>query len=141
MKIDFGAIGGGVHRFPVHVFYNATDVGRVVYYANYLRFAEEARGAMFELLAPNVGGSVEGFVVRSCNTDYLKSAVYGDDLVVETSVLEVSKVYIVLRQRVMRGEELLVNMDVKLVYVSFEAMGRPQRLPEFWKEKLEGLGV
>jgi acyl-CoA thioester hydrolase len=140
VRINTGVMENGRHYYPARVFYNHTDAGGIVYYANYLRIAEEARVAMFDAVRGGRGGNPleDGdFVVRSAHVEYFKPARFGDDLVIESRVYEVGKAYLMVGQRVMRGGELLVEISTKLVYVNFGVSGRPQRVPEFWREKFK----
>lgn len=122
----------GAHRFALRVYYEDTDAAGIVYYANYLRFAERARTEMLrvtglvssELMArANV---VLG--VRRCSVDYLRPARLDDELEIETRVVKVSGASLELRQVVWRGREELVAMDLKLGCMSLD--GRAARLPK-----------
>ena len=147
IKPNLGTFISDSHYYPVHVFYNHTDAGQIVYFANYLRMTEEARVAMFSLLGnTDFAGYAEirqmgDFVVRSCQADYLKSAVLNDDLVVVSKVTEVGKVHIILSQDIYRDSELLVSVKFKLVFVRLCECGahKPTRVPEFWLSQIEKL--
>src|SRR5665811_1175160 len=96
--------GEGGHRYAVRVYYEDTDAGGVVYYANYLRFAERARTeALRELGIPHAE-LVERFnlmfVVRRVEVDYLRAARLDDSLVIETATLAVGGATVLLRQDV-----------------------------------------
>src|SRR5580698_2435411 len=107
----------GKHSFPVRVYYEDTDAAGVVYYANYLKFAERARTEALRLSGIDQSELMRedkiGFVVRKCVVDYLKPAMLDDLLTIETSLHDISKVSMELRQTVRRGTEILVTMDVK----------------------------
>ena len=156
LKPCLGKIENGKHYFPVRVYYNHTDAGGIMYYANYFRIAEEARVAMFDTLAAddlkgyNDIKQIGDFVVRSAHAEYYKSARFGDDLIMENSIEEIGKVFIMVNQKIMRGDELLVEVKTKIVFVSLgntsagHSLGtdksmsiKPQRIPEFWVKKLE----
>lgn len=147
IKPNLGVFASDSHYYPVHVFYNHTDAGQIVYFANYLRMTEEARVAMFTLLGnSDAKGYAEikqigDFVVRSCQADYLKSAVLNDDLTVVSKVSEVGKVHIILSQDIYRDSELLVSVKFKLVFVRLCECGahKPTRVPGFWLNKIENL--
>ena len=147
VKPNLGFFDNGAHYYPVHVFYNHTDAGQIVYFANYLRMTEEARVAMFYLLGnTDAAGYNEikftgDFVVRSCQADYFKSAILNDDLVVVSKVSEVGKVHIILTQDIYRDSELLVSVKFKLVFVRVCSCGahKPTRVPEFWLDKIQNL--
>lgn len=145
IKASFGILKDNTHYFPVHVYYNHTDAGQIVYFANYLRMTEEARVAMFNMLASDDEKghkelqSVGDFVVRSCDAEYLKSAVLNDDLVVVSKVVDMGKVQLELSQDIYRGDEKLVEVKFKLVFVRLLPDGshKPSRIPEFWMERLK----
>lgn len=111
----------GVHSFPVRVYYEDTDAAGIVYYANYLKFAERARTEALrmcgfdqsELLATQK----VGFVVRRSEIDFLKPASLDDLLTIETRLNDINRVSITMDQAVKRGTETLVKMHVKLVVV------------------------
>ncbi|MBT3989643.1 MAG: tol-pal system-associated acyl-CoA thioesterase [Rhodospirillaceae bacterium] len=125
-------IQDGRHRLPIRVYYEDTDSGGVVYYANYLRFAERARTEMLREIGSEHRVMKEelgiGFVVRQCNADYQKPAFLDDQLVVETEILAVRGASIQMRQTVTKDNEALVVMDVKLACMSFD--GSAARIPK-----------
>ncbi len=147
IKPNLGTLKDKKHYYPIRVFYNHTDAGGIVYFANYLRMTEEARVAMFYLLGQSDKEEymklqkTGDFVVRSCSAEYLKSAMLYDDLVVESYLSELGKSYIVLSQNIYRGEEKLVEVKFKLVFVKICEEGsvhhKPARVPEFWIERLK----
>ena len=71
----FGQIENKIFAYPVQVYYEDTDAGGIVYYANYLKFAERARTEFIRTLGINQEKNLEagqtGFVVRYCNIDYI----------------------------------------------------------------------
>jgi acyl-CoA thioester hydrolase len=128
-----GEIRNGRHVLTVRVYYEDTDFTGIVYHANYLRYMERGRTnylrllgadhrALFEETAKEAPGFA--FVVRSMNIDYLKPARMDDVLEVFTEPQEVRGASITLHQRVMRGDELLVEASVRVAFVS-EGRARP----------------
>ncbi|GHF41941.1 tol-pal system-associated acyl-CoA thioesterase [Seohaeicola zhoushanensis] len=118
------------HLFPVRVYYEDTDMGGVVYHANYLRFIERARSDWVRNLGNDQNAMRDaGFVwvVRRIECDYLAPARFDDALVVETSVASLSGARLVMDQVVRRGEEVLFSASVTAVCMTAE--GRPVRLP------------
>lgn len=120
----------GVHRFPIRVYYEDTDMGGVVYYANYLRYIERARSDWVRNLgndqnAMRAAGIV--WVVRRVEADYLASARFDDLLEVETRVAQVSGARLVMDQVVRRGAQAL--FQARVTVASMTAEGRPLRLP------------
>lgn len=126
-----GRLFDGVHRFPVHVYYEDTDAGGVVYYANYLKFAERARSEAIRALGASHGRlrDESGVVlaVHKLAAEYLAPARLDDDLVVHTRVRGATGAAIELEQEIARAETRLFVMTCTVVCVA--KSGRPTRLP------------
>ena len=129
------------HHLPIRVYYEDTDLGQVVYYANYLRFIERGRSEWLRsvgvdqtrLLADQ--GLV--FVVRRVEADYLRPARFDDLLDVVTALAEVAGSRIELNQRVERDGTVLFQARVRMVCVDMAAM-RPHRIPDTLRAILGG---
>ena len=120
------------HSFPVTVYYEDTDMGGIVYHANYLKFIERARsdwvrGRGVDQNALRDGGVV--FTVRRISADFLGPARLDDQLVVTTEPQAVGGARIKLAQDVSRGGTVLFRASVELAVLD-TARGRPVRLPE-----------
>jgi len=128
-----------IHRFPLRVYYEDTDLAGIVYYANYLKFIERARSEFVRELGVDQvamkrdAGQV--FVVRRVEADYLASAHFDDALVVETWVEAVKGVRLIMRQEVKRGDDRLFSALVTIAML--DAAGKPQRLPAVFRQ-IEG---
>ena len=126
-----GAIDAGEHRLPVRVYYEDTDAAGMVYYANYLRFAERGRTEMIRCLEVEHGALSARygltFAVRRCGIDYLAPARLDDRLEVRTRIVRVGGASLDLEQRIFRAERLLVRMEVRLALLSSAL--RATRLP------------
>ena len=111
----------GMHSFPVRVYYEDTDAAGIVYYANYLKFAERARTEALRLCGFDqselLTNQSVGFVVRRVTVDFLKPAMLDDLLTIETRLNDINRVSLHMHQAVKRGAETLVTMEVKLVVV------------------------
>ena len=119
-----------IYRLPIRVYYEDTDMGGIVYYANYLKFIERGRSEWVrEIGLDQHEMKAEGvvFAVRRVEADYLGSARLDDELVVETRVANVTAARLVMEQWVKRGEEVLFHAMVTAVCMN-EA-GQPVRLP------------
>lgn len=120
-----------VHVFPVRVYYEDTDAGGVVYYANYLKFAERGRSELLRQHGIDNTGLQKrhgiNFAVRDCSVTYHAPARLDESLSVLTDVLSVGAATLSMRQRVARENELLVELSIRLACLN-EA-GRPARLP------------
>ncbi|MBI3507147.1 MAG: YbgC/FadM family acyl-CoA thioesterase [Proteobacteria bacterium] len=123
------------HRFSVRVYYEDTDAAGIVYYANYLKFAERARteilreaGIVQRTMAEELGVA---FAVRSVNVEYLLPARLDEALVVETTILAVGGATAEGIQVVRRAEDSaeLARIAVKLACLKL-AGGRPARIPQ-----------
>ena len=124
----------------VKVYYEDTDAGGIVYYANYLKFIERARTemiyALFDLNHQRLKKDHDAiFIVRSCNIKYLKSAIFEDKLTVHTKIVKKSAVRLNLLQEVKREAELLASADVELAVVN--SKGEIIKLPSYLLEKLK----
>ena len=122
---------GGDHVYRLRVFYEDTDSGGVVYYANYLKFAERARtellrtfGVSQKALAETSGAV---FAVRRVEADFLAPAYLDDELEVRTKVLDHGGARVAMGQVVGRDEKDLVRMRVEIACVN--AKGRATRIP------------
>ena len=119
------------HKFPIRVYYEDTDMGGIVYYANYLKYIERARSAWVREMGidQNEMREKDGvvFAVRRVEADYLSSAKFDDELEVRTTTQAVTGARLVMDQQVMRGEEVLFSAQVTIVCIG--EGGSPARLP------------
>ena len=131
-----GELANGRHRQPVRVYYEDTDFSGIVYHASYLRFMERGRTNYLRLIGADHRALFEqteqeapgfAFVVRSMTIDFLKPARMDDVLDVVTEPSEVKGASVVLNQRVMRGDDTLVEAKVQVAFVSG---GRARPIPK-----------
>jgi acyl-CoA thioester hydrolase len=124
------------HVYPVRVYYEDTDAAGIVYYANYLKFAERARTEW--LRAKGIGqralSETEGvaFAVRRVSVDYLKPALLDDALEVRTRIVAVRGASLDGEQEISRDGEVLARLTLTLACVA--RSGRPARLPDVVRE-------
>jgi acyl-CoA thioester hydrolase len=120
------------HETAVRVYYEDTDMGGIVYYANYLKYIERGRSELVELLGMNQMEmrDKEGvvFVVTRVVADYLAPARLDDRLTVHTAHRAQSAVRWVFDQEVRRGNDVLFRAEVTAVCMTLD--GRPTRLPK-----------
>ena len=121
------------HRQAIRVYFEDTDAAGIVYYANYLKFAERARTDMLRDLGISHAEMMKRdglvLVVRRCEIDYLKPAKLDDLLTVETEAAKLGGASVDLRQRVLRGNDVLA--DLKVLVVCIGPDGRPARIPDY----------
>jgi acyl-CoA thioester hydrolase len=131
-----GEIRDGRHVMAVRVYYEDTDYSGVVYHASYLRFLERGRTNYLRLLGADHRALFEateqealgfGFVVRSMNIEFLKPARMDDVLDIWTEPAEVRGASLTLRQRAVRGDDVLIDANVR---VAFVAGGRARPIPK-----------
>jgi len=133
-----GTIVGHVHVFPVRIYFEDTDAGGIVYYANYLKFAERARTELMRLMGLVHGAVMRdegwGFTVRDCTASYLAPAELDDVVEVQSRVTGVTGATISLEQTVRRSGVDLARLTVRLA--GRRASGRPARLPPQLRARL-----
>lgn len=121
------------HVLTLKIYYEDTDAGGVVYYANYLRFLERART---EFLLEQGIDAVEYhrqgyfFVVVCVDIRYKRPAQLGDLIAVTTELAELKHASLTLKNRIMRNETLLVEADVTIACI--DRQHRPTRFPEIF---------
>lgn len=119
------------HSFDLRVYYEDTDLGGIVYYANYLRFIERARSEWVRTLGIDQKRLKDDqgvvFAVRRLSAEYFAPAQYDDMLRITTRLVEAGGASLVLDQCVLRGEVALFSARVTLAAIG--PGGRPVRLP------------
>jgi acyl-CoA thioester hydrolase len=118
------------HVFPIRVFYEDTDMGGIVYYANYLKFIERARSDWVRDLGLDqnaLRGDGTVFAVRRVEADWLAPARFDDALEVRTRPVSATGARAVLDQEVWRGDDRIFAARVTLVAIG--PGGRAARLP------------
>ena len=114
------------------VYYEDTDSGGVVYYANYLKFLERARTeALFSIGFSNTKIQEEFsslIIVKSCKIEYKKSAYLEDQLKIRSFVKSITKTSFFMNQIITKDEEIIVEAQVHLVFV--DTKGKPIKIPD-----------
>ena len=120
-----------IKLFQFRVYYEDTDAGGVVYYANYLKFIERARTQiLLDKGLTNTGIKKNlniHFIVKSCAINYIKPAKLDDLLSVSTSIISKTKVKIALNQVIYRDNQKIIDAKVDLISVNL--IGKPVRMP------------
>ena len=113
------------------VYYEDTDAGGIVYYANYLKFLERARTEALVTLGFNNKKIKEDFgsliIVKSCNIEYKRPAHLEDELNIRSFIKSITKTSFFMNQFISRGEDIIVEAKVHLVFVNNK--GKPMRIP------------
>ncbi len=114
------------------IYYEDTDSGGVVYYANYLKFLERARTeALFSIGFSNKKIQ-EKFkiliIVKSCNIEYKKSAFLEDELTIRSFVKSITKTSFFMNQIITKEEEIIAEAQIHLVFVNID--GKPVKIPD-----------
>jgi acyl-CoA thioester hydrolase len=127
------------YRFPVRVYWEDTDAGGVVFYANYLRFFERARTEWLRSLGCSQqalrleNGLV--FVVADTSVRYLQPARLDDQLDITVQVVDRGRAAMTLEQQALRGPERLAEGRLRIGCVD-TATWRPCRIPNFIVERM-----
>ena len=116
----------------VKVYYEDTDSGGVVYYANYLKFLERARTeALFSIGFSNkkIHEAFDALIIgKSCNIEYKKSAFLEDELTIRSFVKSIAKTSFFMNQIITKDEKIIVEAQVHLVFI--DKNGKPIKIPE-----------
>tara|TARA_Y100001970_G_scaffold110351_1_gene137819 strand:+ start:54 stop:446 length:393 start_codon:yes stop_codon:yes gene_type:complete len=124
-------------NFTVKVYYEDTDTGGVVYYANYLKFLERARSEAIYSLGYTNSGLLEKhgiiLIVKSCNIEYKKSAKFEDILDIISEATSFTKTSIVMKQTILKNNELISEAIIHLVAI--DKKGKPCKFPDELKQK------
>ena len=114
------------------IYYEDTDSGGVVYYANYLKFLERARTEALYSVGYSNKKVKENFdaliIVKSCNIEYKKSAHLEDELTIRSFVKSITKTSFFMNQIITRDEDTIVEAQVHLVFV--DQKGKPIKIPD-----------
>ena len=121
-----------VHIFPFTVAYADTDAEGIVYHARYLEIAERAR--MNWLRGHVVVGDDIGFVVRELNIKYMAPLYAGEDLFVETQMVDVGAAVVKIEQKFVKDGIVCAIINLKVAYLGADM--RPKRIPS---EFIDGL--
>ncbi len=115
----------------IKIYYEDTDSGGVVYYANYLKFLERARTeALFSIGFSNnkIKDQFNSLIiVKSCNIEYKKSAYLEDELIIRSFVKSITKTSFLMNQIITKGKEIIVEAQIHLVFVNND--GKPTKIP------------
>ena len=116
----------------IKVYYEDTDAGGIVYYANYLKFLERARTEALFTIGFNNKKIKEDYgaliVVKSCNIEYKKPSYLEDELKIRSFVKSTTKTSFFMNQLITRKETLIVEAQIHLVFVNEK--GKPIKISD-----------
>jgi len=128
-----------VFNWPVRVYYEDTDAGGIVFYANYLKFFERARTEWLRALGVQQQALLDtdgtAFVVKNVTLDYHGAARLDDELSIRTTVEKLGRASVQFIQEAWRGDVLLTTASVKVGCVDTTTM-RPRPLPDHVAAKM-----
>ena len=114
------------------IYYEDTDSGGVVYYANYLKFLERARTEALFSIGYSNNKIQQDFnsliIVKSCNIEYKKPAYLEDELTIRSFVKSITKTSFFMNQIITRNNEVIVEAQIHLVFINKD--GKPKKIPE-----------
>ena len=116
----------------VKVYYEDTDAGGIVYYANYLKYLERARTEALKSIGLSNLQIKDKFgsfiIVKSCNIDYIKSAHLEDELIVRSFIKSATKTSFLMYQHITKNKISIVDAQVHLVFINEK--GKPVKVPD-----------
>jgi acyl-CoA thioester hydrolase len=119
--------------WPVRVYYEDTDAGGVVFYANYLKFFERARTEMLRAIGFEQDELIANdgilFAVRSVQVDYLRPARFNELLQVSAELTLIKKASLTFEQIITRGDDVLCKSEIRIACLDASSM-RPKAIPE-----------
>lgn len=128
-----------LNKFSYRVYYEDTDAGGVVYYANYLKFFERARTDLLRSLGIDQSQLLQEkqccFVVRKCEIEYIKPAKLDDLIDVDVKISKLNGPRIVMDQTISKNNEPLSKLKVDIIFVNSENF-RPKRISDDLKKLL-----
>jgi len=127
------------HKIQVKIYYEDTDCGGVVYYANYLRYLERSRTECLESMGLSLKNLKEQgiqFVVRHVDIEYLSSGKYGETLIIETKDIKIEGLRIIFNNVIKKEEDESILAKAKTTLICINDQFKPIRIPETIKEKL-----
>ena len=123
----------------IKVYYEDTDAGGVVYYANYHKYLERARtDALIKIGLSNLkirDNFKALIIVKSCNIDYKKSAYLEDELNIKSYILSLTKTSFVMSQTIIKNKMIIVEAKIHLVFVNEKA--KPIKIPKLIVDKFK----
>ena len=125
--------------FKLKIYYEDTDSGGVVYYANYLKFLERARSELIYSFGLSNKKLLNEYntliIVKSCNIEYKKSAKLEDELEVHSSIESFTKTSFTIDQIIKRNDEIIAI--AKVILVTINSQGKPIKIPKILEDSIK----
>ena len=125
-------------KFKIKIYYEDTDSGGVVYYANYLKFLERARSELISSIGLSNRTLLKNYqiliIVKSCKIEYKKPLILEDEIVVKSKIKSITKSSIVVEQIIEKKNILASSAEIVLVTVN--SSGKPVKIPDILANKL-----
>ena len=116
----------------VKVYYEDTDAGGVVYYANYLKYLERARTEALSNIGLSNTKIKNDFgtliIVKSCNIEYKKSAHLEDNLQIKSYINSISKTSLIMNQSIFKDKDPIIEAQIHIVFINEKS--KPVKIPE-----------
>ena len=126
-------------KYVTKIYYEDTDAGGVVYYANYLKFLERARSEVIYSLGLSNKEILEKegviIIVKTCNIEYKKPAKFEDEIEIISNIKEVKNSSFKMHQVIKKKFDIISEADVVLVTVNKK--GKPVRIPSILKKLID----
>ena len=119
-------------KLELRVYYEDTDAGGIVYYANYLKFFERARTEWLRKLDIHQSYFLEqnlGFVVRKVEMDNLASAKLDDVLTVVSQISEIKRASLIFQQQIIKNQQVICTAEIRIACVNLQR-AKPCSIPE-----------
>jgi len=129
----------GIFNWPVRVYYEDTDAGGVVFYANYLKFYERARTEMLRAMGFEqdelIANEAVIFVVRSVQVEYLKPARFNEMLNVSATLSKVKSASLTFEQTITRNDAIINSASIRIGCLDSDTL-RPKLIPDALKQAI-----
>jgi acyl-CoA thioester hydrolase len=134
-----GAFVGDAHHFALRVYIEDTDLGGVVYHANYIRFLERARSDLLRAAGIDQRAAIEKgegvYAVAELRIKYIRPAKLDDDLLIISRLEDIHGACCVISQQILRAQDEIAKATVTVAFLG--PRGRPKRQPSEWLAKFE----
>ena len=125
-------------EFKIKIYYEDTDSGGVVYYANYLKFLERARTEMISSVGLSNKKLLDDYktliIVKSCKIEYKKPIMLEDEIIVKSKIKSVSRSSFIMEQII--EKDGILTSEAEIVLVTVNKSGKPVKIPDILEKKL-----